>query len=114
MLGFVSATGCAGLTLGGGFGYLTRRFGWTTDNLASIDLVTADGRSVRASEHENSDLFWGLRGGGGNFGVATSFEYRLHPVGPEVVAGAIAWRGEEAAGVLEMYRARRGAARRAS
>jgi FAD/FMN-containing dehydrogenase len=105
VLGFVSATGCAGLTLGGGFGYLTRRFGWTTDNLVSVDLVTAAGRPVRASARENSDLFWGLCGGGGNFGVATSFEYALHPVGPEVVAGAIAWRGEEAADVLEMYRA---------
>ncbi len=105
VLGFVSATGCAGLTLGGGFGYLSRRFGWTTDNLNSIDLVTAAGQPVRASAHENSDLFWGLCGGGSNFGVATSFEYRLHPVGPQVVAGAIAWRGEEAAGVLEMYRA---------
>ena len=105
VLGFVSATGCAGLTLGGGFGYLTRRFGWTTDNLISVDLVTADGRAVRASERENTDLFWGLCGGGGNFGVATSFEYALHPVGPDVVAGAIAWRGEEAADVLELYRA---------
>ena len=104
VLGFVSATGCAGLTLGGGFGYLSRRFGWTSDNLASVDLVTADGRIVRASERENSDLFWGLRGGGGNFGVATSFEYKLHPVGPDIIAGAIAWRGEEAASVLEMYR----------
>ena len=104
VLGFVSATGCAGLTLGGGFGYLSRRFGWTSDNLASVDLVTAAGRVVRASERENSDLFWGLRGGGGNFGVATSFEYKLHPVGPDVIAGAIAWRGEEAASVLEMYR----------
>ena len=105
VLGFVANTGCAGLTLGGGFGYLSRRFGWTSDNLASVDLVTADGRVVRASERENSDLFWGLRGGGGNFGVVTSFEYRLHPVGPDVVAGAIAWRADEAAGVLEMYRA---------
>ena len=86
VLGFVSATGCAGLTLGGGFGYLTRRFGWTSDNLASVDVVTADGRLVRASAQENSDLFWGLRGGGGNFGVVTSFEYMLHPVGPEIVA----------------------------
>ncbi len=103
VLGFVSATGCAGLTLGGGFGYLSRRFGWTTDNLVSVDLVTAAGKMVRASEQENSDLFWGLRGGGGNFGVATSFEYKLHPVGPEIVGGAIAWRGEEAASVLEMY-----------
>jgi FAD/FMN-containing dehydrogenase len=104
VLGFVSNTGCAGLTLGGGFGYLTRRFGWTSDNLASVDLVTAAGQMVRASERENSDLFWGVRGGGGNFGVATSFEYQLHPVGPDIIAGAIAWRGEEAAGVLEMYR----------
>ena len=104
VLGFVSATGCAGLTLGGGFGYLSRRFGWTTDNLASVDLVTAEGRLVRASAEENPDLFWGLRGGGGNFGVATSFEYRLHPVGPQILGGAIAWRGEEAAEVLEMYR----------
>jgi FAD/FMN-containing dehydrogenase len=104
VLGFVSNTGCAGLTLGGGFGYLTRRFGWTSDNVASIDLVTAEGRAIRASERENSDLFWGLRGGGGNFGVATSFEYKLQPVGPDVLAGAIAWRGEEAESVLEMYR----------
>ena len=104
VLGFVSNTGCAGLTLGGGFGYLSRRFGWTSDNLASVDLVTAGGQMIRASEQENSDLFWGLRGGGGNFGVATSFEYKLHPVGPDIIAGAIAWRGEEAAGVLEMYR----------
>jgi FAD/FMN-containing dehydrogenase len=104
VLGFVSNTGCAGLTLGGGFGYLTRRFGWTSDTVASIDLVTADGRVIRASERENSDVFWGLRGGGGNFGVATSFEYKLHPVGPDIIAGAIAWRGEEAGRVLEMYR----------
>ncbi len=104
VLGFVSNTGCAGLTLGGGFGYLTRRFGWTSDNLASVDLVTADGRMIRASQRENSDLFWGLRGGGGNFGVATSFEYMLHPVGPDILGGAIAWRGEEAERVLEMYR----------
>jgi FAD/FMN-containing dehydrogenase len=103
VLGFVSNTGCAGLTLGGGFGYLTRRFGWTSDNLASVDLVTAGGQMVRASERENADLFWGLRGGGSNFGVATSFHYKLHPVGPDIIAGAIAWRGEEAARVLEMY-----------
>jgi FAD/FMN-containing dehydrogenase len=104
VLGFVSNTGCAGLTLGGGFGYLSRRFGWTTDNLAAVDLVTADGRIVRASETENADLFWGVRGGGGNFGVATGFTYRLHPIGPEIMAGAIAWRGEDAPAVLEMYR----------
>jgi FAD/FMN-containing dehydrogenase len=104
VLGFVSNTGCAGLTLGGGFGYLSRRFGWTSDNLNAIDLVTPDGRAIRASEREHSDLFWGLRGGGGNFGVATSFDYALHPVGPDIIGGAIAWRGEDAGRVLEMYR----------
>ncbi|HEY7218727.1 MAG TPA: FAD-binding oxidoreductase, partial [Candidatus Binatia bacterium] len=105
VLGFVSMTGIAGLTLGGGFGYLTRRFGWTCDNVLAMDVVTADGRVVRASDRENSDLFWGLRGGGGNFGVVTSFEYKLHPVGPEVMAGAIAWSAEHAHDVIEMYRA---------
>jgi FAD/FMN-containing dehydrogenase len=103
-LGFISNTGIAGLTLGGGFGYLTRRSGWTSDNLLSVDVVTADGRALRASEKENSDLFWGLRGGGGNFGVATSFEYRLDPVGPEIVAGAVAWHAAEANRVLKMWR----------
>ncbi|MGH8595174.1 MAG: FAD-binding oxidoreductase, partial [Gammaproteobacteria bacterium] len=103
-LGFVSNTGIAGLTLGGGFGYLTRMAGWTSDNLLSIDVVTADGRALRASDTENSELFWGLRGGGGNFGIATSFEYRLDPVGPEIVAGAIAWRATEASRVLEIWR----------
>nr|WP_247312361.1 BBE domain-containing protein [Ralstonia pseudosolanacearum] len=91
------------MTLGGGFGYLTRRCGWTSDNLVSVDVVTADGRTLRASEDENSDLFWGLRGGGGNFGIATSFEYRLHPVGPEIVAGAVAWHATEAGRVLEVW-----------
>ena len=105
VLGFVSNTGCAGLTLGGGFGYLTRRFGWTSDNVTAIDLVTADGRMIRASERQHSDLFWGLRGGGSNFGIATSFDYALHPVGPDIIAGAIAWRGEDAGAVLEIYRA---------
>lgn len=104
VLGFVSNTGAAGLTVGGGFGYLTRRFGWTSDNVLSLDVVTADGRVVRASEQENVDLFWGLRGGGGNFGVVTNFDYRLYPVGPEIVAGAIAWRGEDAPKVLDMWR----------
>ena len=106
VLGFVSATGIAGLTLGGGFGYLSRRFGWTTDNVRSMDLVVADGRLVRASEEENPDLFWALRGGGGNFGVLTSVEYVLHPVGPEVFAGAVAWRAEEAPAVLAMFQER--------
>jgi FAD/FMN-containing dehydrogenase len=105
VLGFVSATGIAGLTLGGGFGYLTRRFGWSCDNVLAMEVVTAEGRVVRTSEKENSDLFWGLRGGGGNFGVVTGFEYRLYPVGPEVMAGAIAWRAEDAREVLEMYHA---------
>jgi len=104
VLGFVSATGVAGLTLGGGYGYLTRRFGWTSDNVLSLDMVTAEGRTVHASPQQNPDLFWGLRGGGGNFGVVTSLEFKLHPVGPEVIGGLIAWRGEEAPRVLEMYR----------
>jgi FAD/FMN-containing dehydrogenase len=104
VLGFVSNTGIAGLTLGGGFGYLTRRFGWTCDNVRSMEVVTAEGRIVRASESENADLFWGLRGGGGNFGVVTSFEYTLYPVGPEIMGGAIAWRAEDAAEVLKLYR----------
>ena len=104
VLGFVSATGIAGLTLGGGFGYLSRRWGYTSDNVVSMDVVTAEGRLTRASESENSDLFWGLRGGGGNFGVVTGFEYRLHPVGPEVVGGVVAWPFEEAPKVLELYR----------
>jgi FAD/FMN-containing dehydrogenase len=103
-LGFVSSTGVAGLTVGGGFGYLTRRLGWTSDTVRSMTVVTADGRIVRASEEEHPDLFWGLRGGGGNFGVVTNFEYRLYPVGPEIVAGAIAWRAEAAPEVLAMYR----------
>jgi hypothetical protein len=104
VLGFISNTGAAGLTLGGGFGYLTRRFGWTSDTVLSLDVVTADGRVVRASEKENSDLFWGLRGGGGNLGVVTNFDYKLYPVGPEIIAGAIAWRGEDAPKVLDMWR----------
>ena len=103
-LGFVSATGVAGLTLGGGFGYLSRRFGWTSDGVRSMDLVTADGRQLRASEKENADLFWGLRGGGGNFGVVTGIEYELHPIGPEIVGGPVAWRAESAPEVLEAFR----------
>ena len=104
VLGFLSTTGIAGLTLGGGFGYLTRRFGWSSDNIVSMDIVTADARVVRASESENADLFWALRGGGGNFGVVTSFEYALHPVGPQIVAGAIAWPAEQAPEILEKWR----------
>jgi FAD/FMN-containing dehydrogenase len=104
VLGFVSNTGIAGLTLGGGFGYTTRRFGWTSDNVTSMEMVTADGRLVRASETENADLFWGLRGGGGNFGVVTGFEYELYPFGPEIFGGGIAWHASEAPAVLEIFR----------
>ena len=101
VLGFVSQTGIAGLTLGGGFGYLTRRFGWACDNILSAEVVTADGRVVRASERENGELFWGLRGGGSNFGIVTSIEYRLHPVGPEIYGGVMAWPAEQAGPVFE-------------
>ena len=102
--GFVSETGVAGLTLGGGFGYLTRRFGWSVDNLLEVEIVTADGHVVRANHEEQPELFWALRGGGGNFGVVTSFTYRLHPVGPRIVAGLIAWPANRAAEILELYR----------
>ena len=104
VLGFVSLTGIAGLTLGGGFGYLTRRWGWTADNVVGMDVVTADARLVRASSDENADLFWGLRGGGGNFGVVTGIDYALQPVGPEIVGGVVAWPASEARKVLELYR----------
>lgn len=104
ILGFVSLTGVAGLTLGGGFGYLTRRWGWTADNLVGMDVVTADARLVRASSDENPDLFWGLRGGGGNFGVVTGIDYKLFPVGPEIVGGMVAWPASEAPKVLDLYR----------
>lgn len=103
VLGFVSATGIAGLTVGGGFGYLTRRYGWTCDTVMSMDVVTASGEVLRASADENADLFWALRGGSGNFGIVTSFEYRLFPVGPDIVGGAIAWHGDDAQQVLEAY-----------
>ena len=104
VLGFVSATGIAGLTVGGGFGYLTRSHGWTCDNVVSMEVVTADAQVLRVSSTENADLFWALRGGSGNFGIVTSFEYQLFPVGPEILGGAIAWRGEDAKQVLEAYR----------
>ena len=103
-LGFVSATGVAGLTVGGGFGYLTRRFGWTVDDLEEVEVVTADGIVRRASRTENEDLFWALRGGGGNFGVVTEFVFRLHEIGPQVTAGLIAWPASEADAVLDLYR----------
>jgi FAD/FMN-containing dehydrogenase len=102
--GRVTTTGVAGLTLGGGSGWLERRFGLTCDTLVSVDLVTADGREVTASERENPDLFWALHGGGGNFGVATAFEFALHPVGPIVMAGLLVWPGDAASDVGRVYR----------
>jgi FAD/FMN-containing dehydrogenase len=104
VLGFVSRTGITGLTTGGGFGYLTRRWGWASDNVVGMDVVTADARFVRASSEENEDLFWGLRGGGGNFGVVTGIDYKLYPVGPEIVGGLVAWPASEAPGILNLYR----------
>ncbi|MGH7725695.1 MAG: FAD-binding oxidoreductase [Candidatus Eiseniibacteriota bacterium] len=102
--GIVSHTGVAGLTLGGGIGWLMRKHGLTVDNLLAADIVTADGRVLCASEDEHADLFWALRGGGGNFGVVTSFEFRLHPVGPVVLAGPILWDASVARDVLRFYR----------
>ncbi|HKE45775.1 MAG TPA: FAD-binding oxidoreductase [Steroidobacteraceae bacterium] len=102
-LGAISNTGIAGLTLGGGYGWLCRRFGLACDNLISADLITADGQFHRLSEQDNPDLFWGIRGGGGNFGVVTSFEYRLHPVGPKVLAGSVAYPASQLRQVLEFY-----------
>src|SRR6185503_16391409 len=103
-LGFVSLTGVGGLTLGGGFGYLTRRFGWTVDDLDEVEIVLADGSVNRASREENADLFWALRGGGGNFGVVTEFTFRLHEVGPQITGGVIAWPAAEAERVLDAFR----------
>ncbi len=102
--GIVTHTGVAGLTLGGGIGWLQRKHGMTVDNLLSAELVAANGERVRASEAENPDLFWGLRGGGGNFGVVTEFEFRLHEVGPTVLAGPIFWRMEDSPRLLRFYR----------
>jgi len=102
--GFVSHTGVAGLTLGGGMGWLTRKAGLSSDNLASVELVTANGAILRASSDENPDLFWAIRGGGGNFGVVTSFEFRLHEVGPIVQLGLSFWDLEHGAGALRAAR----------
>ncbi len=102
--GVISTTGIAGLTLGGGFGWLTRRFGLSCDNLLSVDLVTASGESLVCSEEENPDLFWAVRGGGGNFGVATSFEFRAHRVGPLVLGGLIGWPLAQAPEILAFHR----------
>jgi FAD/FMN-containing dehydrogenase len=101
--GQISTTGIAGLTLGGGWGYLARKHGLACDNLLSVDVVTADGKFLKASVAENPDLFWGLRGGGGNFGVVTSFEYQLHPVG-QVLAGIVAYPFQKAKEVLKLFR----------
>jgi FAD/FMN-containing dehydrogenase len=102
--GIVSTTGVAGLTLGGGWGRLARKYGLTIDNLRSADVVTAGGQLVHASKAENPDLFWALRGGGGNFGVVTSFEFDLHKVGPEVLTGMLVYTYEDADEVLRFYR----------
>ena len=102
--GQVSTTGIAGLTLGGGIGWLMRKYGLVIDNLLSADVVTADGRCLNASPTENADLFWGLRGGGGNFGIATSFEYRLHPIGPLVTGGMLLFPAERGRELLHAYR----------
>lgn len=103
-VGINSTTGIAGLTLGGGFGWLTRKYGMTVDNLVSVDMITAEGKKVRASENDNADLFWAIRGGGGNFGVVTQFEFQLFPVGPEIVAGLIVFPFNQAEQILTKYR----------
>src|SRR5207302_6925656 len=102
--GIVTHTGLAGLTLGGGIGWLMRKFGLTVDQLLSVDIVTADGEFVTASEDENADLFWGIRGAGANFGIVTEFEFQLNELGPTVVAGPIAWPMEKSPEVLRFYR----------
>jgi FAD/FMN-containing dehydrogenase len=103
-VGVVGHTGVAGLTLGGGMGRLQRRFGFTIDNLLSVDLVTADGERLHVSEEEHPDLFWGMRGAGPNFGIVTAFEFRLHEVGPDVVQGAVAFPASRAHEVADRYR----------
>ena len=102
-VGINSTTGIAGLTLGGGFGWLSRKHGLTVDNLLSAEVVTAEGECVRASANENADLFWGLRGGGGNFGIVTKFEFQLHPVGPEVLSGLIVFPYAQAKSVITRF-----------
>ena len=101
--GTVSHTGCGGLTLGGGFGRVARRFGLTCDQLSSVDIVTADGRQLQASARENPELFWGVRGGGGNFGVVTSFEYRLHPFDGYAIGGHLVFPIDQARDVLRRF-----------
>jgi len=103
-VGINSTTGIAGLTLGGGFGWLSRKHGMTVDNLLAADVVTADGRLIRANEKEHADLFWAIRGGSGNFGVVSRFEFKLHPVGPEILSGMIVYPIKEAAQALKQFR----------
>jgi FAD/FMN-containing dehydrogenase len=102
--GIVTHTGIAGLTLGGGTGWIQRKYGLTIDNLRSVTLVTAGGEVIRASDTENPDLFWGVRGGGGNFGIVTEFEFHLNPLGPQVMAGSVFWLATDAPRVLRFYR----------
>lgn len=104
-VGINSTTGISGLTLGGGFGWLTRKYGMTIDNLVSADLVTADGKKRRVDQDKNADLFWAIRGGGGNFGVVTRYEFNLHSTGPQIMAGLIVFPMAEAKQVLQQYRA---------
>jgi len=103
-VGVNSTTGISGLTLGGGFGWLTRKYGMTIDNLVSVKMVMADGNKMEANENQNSDLFWAVRGGGGNFGIVTQFEFNLHSVGPEVMAGLLVFPLEQGKQVLSKYR----------
>jgi FAD/FMN-containing dehydrogenase len=102
--GINSTTGIAGLTLGGGFGWLTRKYGMTVDNLVSAEMVTADGSQMRVGADENTELYWAIRGGGGNFGVVTRFEFKLYPVGPEIIAGLLVFPFDQARQVLRKYR----------
>ncbi|UVC14798.1 FAD-binding oxidoreductase [Mesorhizobium onobrychidis] len=104
VLGFISEVGVSGLTLGGGLGYLTRRFGWTVDNLEEVEIVTADGEIRTANRHENADLFWAIRGAGANLGVVTRFTFHLHEVGPTVYGGLVAWPFDRAEVILRAYR----------
>lgn len=103
-VGINSTTGISGLTLGGGFGWTTRKFGMSIDNLIAADVVTAEGKMIRASEKDNAELFWALRGGGGNFGIVTGFEFRLHPLGPQVLSGLIVHPFKDAPSLLPEYR----------
>jgi FAD/FMN-containing dehydrogenase len=103
-LGINSTTGVAGLTLGGGFGWLTRKYGMTVDNLMSVEIVTADGQRLWANAEQNADLFWAVCGGGGNFGIVTLFDFKLHSVGPEVLSGLIVYPYDETKSLLNQYR----------